>query len=429
MTLTSLAPRWEMRRLGDLCEQTHLWNLHAEPRDELTYVDVSSVSRDSLAVVSPQHLHADAAPSRARKVIRQGDVIFATVRPRLRRIAWISPKLDGEIASTAFCVLRPNIEAVDSRFLYFSVQTQSFIDSVAQHESGAGYPAVRDKHVLDQTIAVPPLIEQRRIASVLGLIRRTMDIEQRVCDCTRELKRAAMQHLFTRGLREEPQKESAIGLIPESWNVLTLGEFGRIGNGSTPRRTQLNYWAGGSRPWLTSGKIHDGIIESANEFVTDRAARECHLPLVKRGSVLVAITGQGKTLGNVAITRIDTHVSQHLAYITIDREDVAGDFVRLNLDWRYEYLRQLGHAGGSTKGALTCAVLKTVPIPLPSLEEQKEIAQVLRAIEQKSILHERRLILLHELFDTLLHDLMTGRIRIAYLDSAELNPDAIERDV
>jgi type I restriction enzyme S subunit len=133
---------------------------------------------------------------------------------------------------------------------------------------------------------------------------------------------------------------------------------------------------------------------------------------VPAGSLLVAITGQGKTLGNVAITKIDTFVSQHLAYVTIHRDDVDANFVRHYLSSRYEYLRGLGQAGGSTKGAITCAGLKQVPVPVPPLEEQREIAHALDVIEAKAGVHERKRSVLQELFEVLLHDLMTGRLRV-----------------
>jgi type I restriction enzyme S subunit len=86
--------------------------------------------------------------------------------------------------------------------------------------------------------------------------------------------------------------------------VVRLGDIAKIGNGSTPKRTNEAYWEGGHIPWITSTKIHEVIISRADEFVTETAFRECHLPLVPRKSIVVAITGQGKTLGNAALLGI-----------------------------------------------------------------------------------------------------------------------------
>ncbi len=267
-------------------------------------------------------------------------------------------------------------------------------------------------------IPVPGRDEQRAIVSAIRAVRRGRSSADRGVKVLRELKQAAMAQLFTRGLHGEAQRDSEIGSVPNTWDVVPLGSVGRIGNGSTPKRTEADYWQDGTHPWLTSGKIHERIITNADEFVTDRAITECHLPIVPAGSLLVAITGQGKTLGNVALTTFDTSVSQHLAYCTIERDDVDAQFLRLYLASRYDYLRGLGQAGGSTKGALTCGGLKMVPVPKPPLDEQREIARALLLIERKIEHHERRRALLAELFETLLDDLMTGRRRVA-----DLTPD------
>jgi type I restriction enzyme S subunit len=96
--------------------------------------------------------------------------------------------------------------------------------------------------------------------------------------------------------------------VPERWEVVELGSLAKIGNGSSPKRGNEAYWVGGTVPWLNSTKIHDRFITEVDQFVTLQAIKECHLPKVAPNSLLIAITGQGKTLGNSAITRIETCV-------------------------------------------------------------------------------------------------------------------------
>ena len=137
-----------------------------------------------------------------------------------------------------------------------------------------------------------------------------------------DLKRAAMRALFTRGLCGEAQKETEIGPVPESWDVVPMGSLGRIGNGSTPKKSVEEYWNGGTYPWLTSAKVYDREIESASQFVTETALKECHLPQLSPGAVLIAITGQGKTLGHCAVLRTPATINQHIAYLATDEERV-----------------------------------------------------------------------------------------------------------
>jgi type I restriction enzyme S subunit len=386
----------------------------------IRYVDVSAVSRETLAIDPPTATAAKDAPSRARKIVRRDDTIFATIRPTLKRVAKVPMELDNEIVSTAFCVLRPDKAQIDPDYLFFLTSSDNFVASVAEHETGASYPAVRDRDVLDQKVELPAFEEQQKIVKALNVFRGSVLNEIELLRVAEELKRAAMTRLFTRGLRGEAQKETGIGLVPESWEVVPLGTLGKIGNGSTPKRTVPAYWTGGEFPWLTSAKVYDREIEKADQFVTKTALEECHLPRVKPGAVLMAITGQGKTLGHCAVLNTEATISQHIAYVQTDTERVEPRFIRGYLEAQYNYLRQVAAGGGSTKGALTCAFLKDLPIPLPLLDEQHEIVAILDALDRKIALHRQKRAVLEELFQSLLHKLMTGEIRVADLDLSAL---------
>lgn len=98
--------RWRVVRLGEVVKKTRQIDLHKKPDWSFRYVDVSSIDNESLRITSHQNFTGKEAPSRARKQISAGDVLFATVRPYLRRIAIVPSELDGHICSTAFCVLR-----------------------------------------------------------------------------------------------------------------------------------------------------------------------------------------------------------------------------------------------------------------------------------------------------------------------------------
>ena len=258
----------------------------------------------------------------------------------------------------------------------------------------------------------------------LRLVQLAIEQQERLSALTTELKKSLMRKLFTEGLRGERQKQIEIGPVPESWEVKPLGVLAKIGNGSTPKRDNASYWENGSVPWLTSGKIHERFITEADEFVTELAAKECHLPCVMAGSLLIAITGQGKTLGNSALVSFETCISQHLAYAQFQAPDIVPEFVLWYFQTRYQHLRSVSQAGGSTKGALTCGYLKTYPVPLPSREEQREIADIFAGLEQKEQLHIRRSRALNDLFRTLLHQLMTAQIRVHDLDLSGLGLDS-----
>ncbi len=267
--------------------------------------------------------------------------------------------------------------------------------------------------------------ESRHIAKALELVMQGADLAEGELTRASQLKQATMSALFTRGLRGEAQTDTEIGPVLASWDAVPLGSIGRVGNGSTPKKSTVEYWTNGTYPWLTSAKVYDREIVSADQFVTDLALSECHLPKVGPGAILIAITGQGKTLGHCAVLRVQATINQHIAYVATDLSRADPSFIRGYLETQYEYFRQVGSGGGSTKGALTCAFLRTLPVPLPpTLTEQNEIVAVLDAIDQKIDLHRRKRAVLDDLFKSLLHKLMIGEIRVADLDLSALGDTA-----
>lgn len=358
----------------------------------------------------------------------RGDVLVAKITPSFengkRALTTNFPHPFG-YATTEVIPLRA-LAARDPRFLFYYLLHPDVCAFVAEKMEGAtGRQRVPEHVLLD--LPFPDVEDESIIADALELVQQAIARERVSLANTRRLKNASMRELFTRGLRREAQKESAIGLIPESWRVVSLGDLGRVGNGSTPKKGHSPFWTGGQYPWLTSAKVYDREIIAADQFVTQAALDECHLPKVKPGSILIAITGQGKTLGHCAVLRMEATVNQHIAYVSIDdQEAVLPSFVRGFLETQYEYLRQIGSGGGSTKGALTCSFLREMQIPIPpdTLEgraEQSAIVEVLDAIDQKIAIHKQKRSVLDALFRSLLHKLMTGEIRVSDLDMAALD--------
>ncbi|MEZ4682476.1 MAG: restriction endonuclease subunit S [Caldilineaceae bacterium] len=309
---------------------------------------------------------------------------------------------------------------VDPVYLVYAIRTEATQRTILSATRGTTIKGIPRADLIKVQIALPPLSEQRRIAAVLNAIQEAVAAQEDVIAAARAFKRSLMARLFTYGPGRTPAvtKETAIGEVPAHWEVVGLKDVAVIGNGSTPKRTNPQYWTEGTIPWLTSTRIHDQFIGHADELVTILARQECHLPMVPKDSILVAITGQGKTLGNAALTTFETTINQHLAYITIQRQDVIPEFVLRYLQYRYEDLRQAGQAGGSTKAALTCGLLKLYPLPLPSSEEQRSIAEIVRAADEKIAAEEDRKAALQSLFQSMLHQLMTGQVRLVGGDGA-----------
>ena len=409
---------WTWRPLGEVTILGSIWNPRTDPRPLIRYVDVSAVSREELRIVSDAKHSAANAPSRARKVVKTGDTIFATVRPTLRRIAQIPASLDGEIVSTAFCVLRPNPPAIHPDFLYFAMQLEGVTDGIAAMQTGASYPAVRDIDVLNQAVPLPPLSEQCEIAAVLNHARAAVLAQKKCEDAAMNLKRAAMRTLFTRGLRGEAQKETEIGPVPGSWKVSTLGEMARLERGRfmhRPRNEPRFY--GGTTPFVQTGDVvrsRGRIREFVQTLNEDGVAISRIFPA---GTILITIAAN---IGFTGILQFDSACPDSLVALTPTRL-LKVEFLEYFLQTQQNEMDRLAPKG--TQKNINVQFLTPWPIVIPSLDEQGEIVAILEPIDRKIDLHRRKHAVLDDLFKALLHKLMTVEIRVTDLDLSALVHD------
>ena len=414
---------WTWRPLGELFEIGAGKTMSAAARngpDKTPFLRTSNVFWDQIDLSTVDEM---AIPEHelSKKLLQPGDLLVCEGGEIGRAAIW-----NGEVKIMSFQNhlhrLRPIVEEVEPHFYVYFLQsafTQLGIFEGAGNKTTI--PNLSRGRLAELEVPQPEIDEQLAIVAALSRIREAIKIQEQSLALAQDLKRTTMYTLFTRGLKNEPQTETEIGPIPESWDVVQLGTLGKIGNGSTPRKATSEYWTGGTYPWLTSAKVYDRNIVKADQFVTEFALAKCHLPCIKPGAVLIAITGQGKTLGHCAVLCIEATLNQHLAYIQVDTTVAHPSFVRGYLETQYDFFRQVGMSGGSTKGALTCAFLRGFSVPLPpTLNEQDEIVAILDTIDRKINLHQRKRAVLDDLFKALLHKLMTGEIRVGDLDLSAL---------
>ena len=289
---------------------------------------------------------------------------------------------------------------------------------------GSTVESLESDLVGETEIAVPALAQQRAIADYLDRETARLDAlvaaKERVRELLAEKRRALITRAVTRGLDPRaPLRDSGIpwlGDIPPHWEVWKLGHSASVGNGSTPSRSNSTYWTDGTIPWLNSSVVNRYEATEADQFVTESALRECHLPLVRSSSVLVAITGQGKTRGQAVVLSFGATINQHLAYVSPDRSRLDPWFLRWILLSAYAFLRSISDAAGGTKGALTCEDVTNVRVPVPPIDEQRaivaHIANETGKLDDLRAVTERTTALLNERRAALIGAAVTGQIGV-----------------
>ena len=188
-------------RISDLIHPVRNWNPSTSVAADFVYVDISSVDAKQKRIAEPKNIPCSSAPSRARQLIESTDVLVSTVRPNLNCVAYVPGELEGAIASTGFCVLRPNKQALDSRYLFHWVQSEAFIGDMVSKATGASYPAVSDSIIHTSEIPLPPLEEQRRIAAILDKVALLIQSAAHAFFLSQELKKSLVHE--TLGLARE----------------------------------------------------------------------------------------------------------------------------------------------------------------------------------------------------------------------------------
>lgn len=199
--VAGMTKRWPTKSLGEVLQKTETVNPLQSPEAEFNYIDVSSVSNATFQVGEIQRLKGKDAPSRARKLIIKNDVLFATIRPTLQRIAVVPEHLDKQVCSTGYFVLRPK-PGIDHRFIFYALFTDNFMKQMENLQKGASYPAVTDGDVKAQIIPVPPLSQQQRIVGILdkafeGIAIAKANAEKNLKN-TRALFESHLQDVFTK---------------------------------------------------------------------------------------------------------------------------------------------------------------------------------------------------------------------------------------
>jgi len=191
--------------------------------------------------------------------------------------------------------------------------------------------------------------------------------------------------------------------------VKMLGEIASISSGGTPDRLNPSYW-NGDIPWVTTTQINFNLIAEANEFITREGLESSAARVYKPGTLLMAMYGQGKTRGKIAVLAINAAINQACAAIKPDK-DISSKYIFFNLSVRYEEIRSLSNIGNQEN--LNAAIIKSILIPLPKEdEEQRAIATALSDVDALITSLDKLIAKKRGIKQATMQQLLTGRTRL-----------------
>ena len=308
--------------------------------------------------------------------------------------------------------------AIPTEFLLYALRLQE--GELAAQGTGSTFTAISRSHLNAILVALPPLAEQKRIvakvrellarvnaarerlAKVALLVRRFRESvlaaacagqltsdwrEMNPCDETGGdlLKRIKSLRLrkaqspkeaqqvdaaFAEGVSAVSDEELGVDRILADWTRCRIGTIGIVCNGSTPARKHPEFWDG-KIPWISSGEVRNNVIMATRERITQHGFDNSSVRLLPRGTVLLAMIGEGKTRGQSALLGIEATINQNIAAIIVSHGLLHPEFLWRWFQMRYDATREQG--GGSGPQALNCQRVRELPFVLPPLAEQREI--------------------------------------------------------
>ena len=386
---------WPTKTLGEVLQKTETVNPLQSPGVEFDYIDVSSVSNVTFQIETTQRLKGKDAPSRARKLVRTNDILFATIRPTLQRIAVVPKRLDEQVCSTGYFILRP-AAGIDHRFVFYFLFTKDFTAQMEGLQRGASYPAVTDADVKAQPIPVPPLPEQQRVVGILSKMFESIATAKANAEKTLQNARALfeshIQFVFTqRG---------------NGWMETTLGEVCDFIGGSQPPKSVFSKTKNAG--YIRLIQIRDYKSNKHIVYIPRAKARRfCNADDVmigRYGPPLFQILRGLEGAYNVALMKAvpdESKLSRDFLFYFLKHPSILQYII-------YHSERAAGQIG------LTKETLEPYPIPLPSLTDQQKVVKTITQIDAATqhLIHtyERKLAALEDLKESLLHRAFTGQL-------------------
>lgn len=399
------------------------------PDKQINYVEISDVSA-TLGIENFTPLLFAKSPSRARRIVRSGDILVSTVRTYLKAIASVQKNTENLVASTGFAVIRPSSNNATSNYLGKVVLTDRFIGEIISRSVGVSYPAINASEIMQIRIPLPPVEEQQKIAQFLDFetakINALIDEQKRLIELLKEKRQAVISHAVTKGLNPDAlMKDSGvewIGEVPQHWRITKLKFFVTTRKGIA---FKADDFVDEGIPVVKASDIKESTLRTPSTFLSE-IPQGASKAILNAGDIIISTVGSLPYVKNSAVGQIcrtpgslnGALLNQNTAIIDVARDSsLSKEFLFLVMSSQgfREHLDYYAH-GTANQASLNVGDILEFEIPLPHNVEQKDIYRLvdkqLRAFDSLVQQSSRQAHLLKERRSALISAAVTGKIDV-----------------
>jgi type I restriction enzyme, S subunit len=406
---------WEMKKLGEICEKIKAGGTPSRKISkywggEIPFVKIEDLTSVKLYLENTQEKITQEGLENSNAWILPPNSVLFSIYASIGEVAINKIPV---ATNQAILGLIPKSEIVDPKFLAYSLK--KFGKYLISYNIQSTQKNLTLEIVKNFEIPLPPLPIQQKIVKILDTIQEAIDIQEKIIEKTKELKKSLMAELFKYGApsfrRGRKLKKTEIGEIPENWEVVRIKDVGSVITGTTPSTSVKEFWDG-DIPFVTPSDFkNDSVyVYQTGRKVTSAGAQKGRI--IPKNSILVVCIGS--TLGKIALSYEECITNQQINAIICENFKVNPFFVYYFLLKNQGLLK--AYAGTTTKPIVKKSLFETFLIPLPPLLEQREIAEILQTIDQKIEIEKRKKELYEELFKTMLNKIMNQEIDVEKIE-------------
>jgi len=350
-------------------------------------------------------------PGQAKKAILKGDILFSEIRPKNKRFAYVNFNAPNYVVSTKFMVIVSNDSIIDKKFflqVLTSEERLNELQSIAEGRSGT-FPQITFDAISKIKFNLPPLPEQKAIASILSAIDDKIELNLQMNKTLEDMAMTLYKHWFVDfgPFKDGKFVESELGMIPEGWEVKKMLEVVDLLSGGTPKTKNDTYW-GGNIKWVSAKDIGNGqvYIDSTEKKITKLGLNNSSTKILPEDTVILVARGSVGKFGMIS----EPMAMNQSCYGLYSKTAMSQGYIYLMISFLIKKFKRMAY--GSVFDTITTSTFKSTSVLIPPSEVMDDFKMNIDPIFEQLKSSIRENTKLNILRATLLPKLISGQVRL-----------------